>query len=94
MMTMMGRPDARRTRDAGDEGSHFDIRICVSVQDAAMLWRMAAATAMISGGLTEADVEDMLGPREDPNIADCIGLILGPGALAGCTFEEFVVGQT
>lgn len=93
-MAMMGRPDARWTRDTGDEGSHFDIRICVSVQDAATLWRMAAATAMTSGGLTEADVEDMLGPCEDPNIADCLGLILGPGMLAGCTFEDFAVTRT
>ena len=69
----------------------YEVSMRLSVRDAGLLWRMAAVHALSQGTLTEEDVIEMFGPMEDPSLADCIAMLVGPGDLAGCCFEEFSV---
>lgn len=69
----------------------YEVSMRLAVRDPARLWRTAAARALRLGNCTQEDVEDMFGPMEDPSIADCIAMLIGPGDLAGCRFEEFSV---
>ena len=82
-----GSPDQEPHVDA----DLFDIGIRVRVKDVALLWRMAAAHALSMPGLEPEDVEEIIGPMEDPSLADCLGLLLTPKAIAGCSFAEFSV---
>ena len=93
MMGMMRHPGRSGRKEAGNRASsrRFDVSMRLSVCEAGLLWRMAAAQALSHGGLTEEDVVEMFGPMEDPSLADCIAMLAGPDNLAGCRFEEFSV---
>ena len=73
------------------EPEFFDIRMSVSVRDAGLLWRMAAAHALAMTGLEQQDVEDVIGPMDDPSLGDCLAMLLAPRNLAGCSFRDFSV---
>jgi hypothetical protein len=75
---------------SGASGS-FTVALTLTVADARALWSAAADRALAAPGMTLADVLDTIGPREDPSIADCIALLTGPAAIAGCTVDEFDV---
>ena len=62
----------------------------ISVTDATDLWRAAAAHAL-SYESDQGDVEDVLGPMEDPSIADCLAMLIGPRNVPGCRFDSFVL---
>lgn len=77
-----------------DIGEGFNVNVTLNVNDADALWQMAAQRALASPiGLTLADVEDTIGPREAPSIADCIALLLSPADLAGCTLMRFEIEE-
>jgi len=81
---------ARDESGAGIWSGRYEVAVRLHVRDPGCLWRMAAARMLACGG-SGADVEEMFGPMEDPSIIDCIAMLVGPGNLAGCSFEEFSV---
>lgn len=92
-MNMMRRPNKRVGRGAETEviSNHYDIIMRVSVDEAQRLWRAAAAYALTFADCNDLDVEDMLGPMEDPSVSACLSMLLGPRDLPGCLFESFVL---
>jgi hypothetical protein len=84
---------ARRTATPASDGV-FRLELCISVRDARSLWAAAAAKALAVGLMSMEDVEDTLGPVEDPSIADCLALLAEPGPLPGCKLTHFAVVPT
>lgn len=92
-MGMMHHPARGRGGETGPGTllpERYVISMRLSVRDAGLLWRLAAAQAM-SRGCTEDDVTETFGPMEDPSLPDCIAMLIGPSDLAGCCFEEFSI---
>lgn len=73
------------------EAADYRVEFRFSVRDARSLWAAAAAKALAIGLMTLEDVEDTLGPCEDPSIDDCIALLAEPGPVPGCTLTGFHV---
>lgn len=69
----------------------YRITLTLSIDDAHELWSAAAAHAMQFPGMRLQDALDIIGPREDPSIEDCLALLASPPALAGCTPSDFEV---
>lgn len=84
-----GHKDAASPMD-GDR-ARFELSIRVTIDDPGLLWRAAAAAALSRSGCDDSDLEELLGPIEDPDIADCLTMLLGPRALSGCMYEAFAV---
>lgn len=84
-------PALLRRRDNGGEKGAYRISLTVSVDDVDALWAAAAAKALGMPGMTLEDVYDVLGPREDPAIADCLSMLAAPPRMPGCTLEDFAV---
>lgn len=67
---------------------HPTIALSLQVGSAEMLWDQAAAKAMTALEMSLDDVIDMIGPREDVQVEDCLMLLLQP-SVAGCTLRSF-----
>lgn len=61
----------------------YDMRCQMRVDDAVALWDAAAVKARTYPDMTEETVVEMIGPREDPEILDCLLLLVQP-SLPGC----------
>lgn len=61
----------------------YELRCQLNIDDASALWDAAAAKAMTYPDTTPETVVEMIGPREDPEIAECLLLLLQP-SVAGC----------
>lgn len=72
----------------GDNGAAFDVCLKVDITDAALLWRMAAAHALAVSALEMEDIEEVIGPMEDPSLADCLAMLLVPQSVAGCALTD------
>lgn len=79
------------SRHANDAAS-YAVTLTLRVEDAAALWSAAAERGLASG-MTLGDVLDTIGPREDPQIADCIAMLAAPQALPGCALDDFKVRE-
>jgi hypothetical protein len=66
----------------------YTIALSLQVGSAEMLWDQAAAKAMTALEMSLDDVIDMIGPREDAQVEDCLMLLLQP-SVAGCTLRSF-----
>lgn len=77
--------------EAADQPDSFRVQFDLDLRDAQQLWRVAAAHALAVTGLCERDVEEMLGPITDPQIIDCLGLLLAPLALPGCAMRTLTI---
>lgn len=79
--------------DAEDVPCPPEVRVSftLSVKDATALWHAAAARAIAMSGTELDDVIEMLGPREDPSIADCVAMLTVPSAIRGCDLEDFQI---
>lgn len=88
---MIWRPGQHAAEGVRNRAERFDLDLCIRVEDAALLWRAAAAHAMCQPGAVLPDREDVLGPLDDPSIGDCIAMLAGPRPIAGCTFERFIL---
>lgn len=64
------------------------LTLSLSVEDDAALWQAAAALAMAAPGMTIDDVAETIGPREAPNVGDCLALLLEPERFAGCAIQS------
>jgi hypothetical protein len=73
------------------ERREFNVKITLSVRDIGLLWRMAAAHALAISGLEQEDVEEVIGPLDDPSITECLAMLLVPGPMAGCALTDFSV---
>lgn len=71
----------------------YQVTLTLKVSDVAALWAAAAQRGLSVPGSTPADVYDVIGPREDPALAECIAMLTAPAAMAGCVLDEFDVDQ-
>lgn len=61
----------------------FSLRL--RVDSPAQLWQAAALRCLSQADLSHDEVEDLIGPADDPSIADCLMLLALPERLPGCT---------
>lgn len=66
----------------------YRISLTLGVGNIDALWVAAAAKASTMPGMTLEDVVDVLGPREDPEVAECLSMLTAPGALPGCALSD------
>lgn len=69
----------------------FQYTLDIVVQDAEQLWISAAARCSSFGGMDDEDIEDVIGPRQDPDIAACLSMLMAPSAVAGCQAIDFAI---
>jgi len=67
----------------------YRVSLTLAVLDPQALWAAAAAKLLCAADMTLVDVLDVIGPREDPSITDCIAAMAKPTALAGCLLDDF-----
>jgi hypothetical protein len=67
----------------------YQINVTIAVADPQALWTAAAARLLDAPDMTLDDVLDMIGPREDPSIGDCIATLAQPVAVAGCKMDDY-----
>ncbi|RJF85751.1 hypothetical protein [Sphingomonas cavernae] len=51
------------------------------VDDAGELWNLAAKRCL---DWTSDEIDETIGPREDPSIEDCLAMVALPAPIAGC----------
>lgn len=74
-----------------DHPATIKVELSLTVRDCASLWDAAALKGLSTPGMRLADLVDVIGPREDPEIAECIALLAQPATIAGCELEDFDV---
>ncbi|WP_010185062.1 hypothetical protein [Sphingomonas sp. PAMC 26605] len=84
--TIFSQPDAIR-QDAPQPT--YRIHWTLAVTDAAALWGSAFEKGLQSPGLDVAALIDVIGPREDPAVAECIAMLAAPQAMPGCSIPDF-----
>jgi len=77
--------------ETGQAGERLRVSFDVVVTDAEALWHAAARIALRQPGTTIAEVEDVLGPAEDPMLSECLAMLTAPDALPGCMPLGFTV---
>lgn len=65
------------------------ITLTFTVQDRELLWDAAAVIGLSAAGMCLSDVIDVIGPREDPAVAECIAMLAQPASMPGCGLEGF-----
>ena len=69
------------------------VTVLVTVDDPRALWDAAAERGLAAPGMTLEDIVDVIGPREDPALRECVALLSAPLPIAGCTLEAFEVRE-
>ncbi len=67
----------------------YRVSLSLSVTDPHALWSAAAACALTAPGMTLDDVIETIGSEHDPDIADCIALLLLSPRITGARIEDF-----
>lgn len=67
----------------------YRVNLTLAVVDPQALWAAAAAKLLSAPDMILSDVIDVIGPREDPSITDCIAMLAKPATLAGCLLDDF-----
>jgi hypothetical protein len=67
------------------------ITVALTARDTDALWNAAALRGMSAAGSRLIDVIDVIGPREDPSILECVAMLAQPGLMPGCDLEDFDV---
>ena len=67
------------------------IALTFTVRDREALWDAAAARGLTAPGMDIDDVIDVIGPREDPSIPDCLAMLVQPMSAPGCLLDQFDV---
>lgn len=73
----------------GQPQPEYRVNLTIAVADPQALWAAAAAKLLSAPGMTLDDALDVIGPREDPSIVDCIAAMTTPLALPGCIMDDF-----
>jgi len=68
-----------------------EITLSISVHNRSMLWDAAVMKALSASSLRIGDLIDVIGPREDPCVAECIAILTQPAEIPGCALEDFDV---
>lgn len=61
----------------------FSLRL--RVDSPTQLWQAAALRCLSQSDMSQDEVEDIIGPVEDPSITDCLMMLALPERLPGCT---------
>lgn len=69
------------------------IALTFTVRDREALWDAAASRGLAAPGMIIDDVVDVIGPREDPSIPDCLAMLVQPMAAPGCLLDQFDVSR-
>lgn len=83
------RTTAAAGRDLCDPLDVVQVTLAFSIHDREALWEAAARKGLAAPGMRLTDVIDVIGPREDPAIAECVAMLAPPSAMAGCTLNRF-----
>jgi hypothetical protein len=67
------------------------ITVALSIRDGEALWDAAAIKGLSAPGMRLSDLVDVIGPREDPALAECIAILAQPAPMPGCELEDFEV---
>lgn len=67
----------------------YRINLTLAVTDADALWLAAMAKGLQTPGMDVDAIMEVLGPREDPSIADCIAMLTAPGVMPGCAVSDY-----
>jgi hypothetical protein len=92
--TPMFRTVRQRTLDEARTASALrcDIALTVAIPDPARLWEEAMAHLRASG-LDADEIMETIGGRSDPQIEDCLAVLLLPDQIAGCDLISFGLQQ-
>jgi hypothetical protein len=71
----------------------YQVTLTLKVSDVAALWAAAARRGLAAPGATPDDVYDVIGPREDPSLADCIAMLTGPVSVPGCSLDDLEIAE-
>lgn len=69
----------------------YRVTLTLTVRHADALWDAAVSRAMNVPDTLLEDVVDVIGPREDPSISDCLTMLMLPRVLPGCEPDDFWV---
>lgn len=73
----------------GKQQPQYRVNLTIAVSDAQALWAAAAERLLCAPGMTLGGVLDVIGPREDPAIDECIATLAKPFAVPGCIMDDF-----
>lgn len=76
--------DSGNVRPSGVQQEYW-FSLKLRVDSAAQLWQAAALRCLSQAELSQDEVEDLIGPLEDPSIADCLMVLALPERLPGCS---------
>jgi len=66
----------------------FEFRLKLRVECPAALWQAAARHCGSHIDASIDDIAELIGPAEDPSIADCLMALALPARIAGCTMTN------
>lgn len=69
----------------------YSVTLTLTVTDPQLLWDAASCKLRSVPGMMLDDIVDVIGPREDPAVADCVAALSAPTAMPGCALEDFSV---
>lgn len=72
------------TAPASGAQQEYWFSLKLRVDSASQLWQAAALRCLSQADLSQDEVEDLIGPADDPSIADCLMLLALPERLPGC----------
>lgn len=72
-----------------EPGPEYRVTLSLTVRHAGALWDAAVHRALQLPGTRLDDVVEVIGPREDPSISDCLAMLVMPRTLPGCEAEDF-----
>jgi hypothetical protein len=74
--------------EQGTTHSEYEIILKLSVNDPGLL-RQAVGQLLRDKGLGTEDIDDTIGPVDDPSIIDCLAALVMPDVVEGCRIEAF-----
>ena len=74
-----------------NDAERIQVTFSVSVFDQRTLWDSAVMKALSTSSLRIGDLINVIGPREDPHLAECIASLAQPAEIPGCALEDFDV---
>ena len=66
-------------------------QLTLKVSDVTALWAAAERLGLAAPGSTPSDVYDVIGPRADPLLAECIAMLATPALMPGCSLDDLEV---
>lgn len=81
----------RLPRPQAHSAGEYRLEIVLSVESARQLWSCAFNKALSQTALTYADIQELIGSRDDPSVQACLALVAEPVHIPGCSLDEFRV---